>query len=341
MKKSYSLLFSILIIIFVGILFYHYFFKEIVEGAERALEGFSLDTSKVSSSVSSATSSVTSSVGYYDNLSRLSPDNEWSSSTKKALLDYMNSNLLSEEPNATPLKEDSVKFETFLKQYQPIATDSEVTSYIKNGEWPWNGYVTEYANNILKPFFKKISRPTPTDEQLDKLMNDFKKTAPNRIVYIIWIMGFTVPQISIIKKLNFGGLDTNTGKMECVFLREGEQTQPDGTTKINIEKEGKYLKLNNVYNLDNNAYTSIPGFSFLSQPCNVCDISNYIDIKNTCLFTIKTPEAFDKFMGDNSLTSSTSSITGGAASASSLFGSTTDDKKNDNKDSKDSSSSWF
>jgi hypothetical protein len=75
MKKSYSLLFSILIIIFVGVLFYSYFLKEIIEGVKE-LEGFSLDTSNISSSVSSSTSSTTS-VGYYDNLSRLSPDNVW------------------------------------------------------------------------------------------------------------------------------------------------------------------------------------------------------------------------------------------------------------------------
>ena len=125
-------------------------------------------------------------------------------------------------------------------------------------------------------------------------------------------MNSTVPQLSILQKLNFGGLEPNVGsKMECVFLREGDQTQPDGTTNINIEKEGKYLKLNNVYTLDNNVYTSIPGFQFQSQPCNVCNITNYIDPTNNCLFTIKTPEAFDQYMGINSLTSPTSSITSG------------------------------
>jgi hypothetical protein len=74
-------------------------------------------------------------------------------------------------------------------------------------------------------------------------------------------MNSTVPQLSIINKLNFGGLEPSVGtKMECVFLREGEQTQPDGTTKINIEKEGKYLQLNNVYTLDNNVYTNSDDF---------------------------------------------------------------------------------
>jgi hypothetical protein len=313
MKKSYSLLFSILIIIFIGILLYYYFFKKIIEGSERALEEFTTDAS----------------AGYYDNLTRLSPDNIWSSSTKKALLDYMNSTLLSQQPNATPLKDDSSDFETFLKKYQPVATDSEVTYYIKNGEWPWDGYVTDYVNNILKPQFKKLSRPIPTDEELDKNIKSSQKTITNRQMYITWIIRNTVPQASIIQKLNFGGLEPNIGiKMECVFLREGEQTQPDGTTKINIEKEGKYLQLNNVYTLDNNAWSNnIPGFVFQSQPCNVCNITNYIDPQNTCLFTIKTPEAFEKFMGDNSLTSSTSSITSGTPNVSSSFGLTTDDKK--------------
>jgi hypothetical protein len=345
MKKSYSLLFSILIIIFIGIFIYSYFFKEIIEGTERALEGFSMDTSAVSSatsSVSSAASSASSSAGYYDNLTRLSPDNVWSSSTKKALLDYMNSTLLSKEPNATPLKDDSAEFQTFLKQYQPYATDSEVTSYIKNGEWPWDGYITDTLNNVYKPMIKRFNKPTPTDDDIDKMMKDAKKMTPNRLIYM-WIMRFTVPQLSIIQKLNFGGYEPTFGtNMQCVFLREGEQTQPDGTTKINIEKEGKYLQLNNVYTLDNNAYISIPGFVFQSQPCNVCDITDYTDPKNTCLFTIKTPEAFDKYMGENSLTSSTSSITSGTSNVSSAFGSTTTDDKKDSKDtSSSSSSSWF
>jgi hypothetical protein len=336
MKKSYSLLFSILIIIFVGILLYSYFFKEIIEGTERALEGFTMGTSTTTSATSA---------GYYDNLTRLSPDNVWSSSTKKALLDYMNSNLLSAQPNATPLKDDSADFQTFLKKYQPFATDSEVTSYIKNGEWPWDGYVTDYVNNTIKPLLKKFDKPEPTDEQLDNDIKTAQKNSTNRQMYILWIIPNTVPQESIIKKLNFGGLEPKVGvNMQCVFLREGEQTQPDGTTKINIEKEGKYLQLNNVYTLDDNAWSdNIPGFVFQSQPCNVCNITSYIDPNNSCLFTIKTPEAFDQYMGDNSLTSSTSSITSGTSNVSSAFGSTTDDKKNSNNNSSSSSSnnSWL
>jgi hypothetical protein len=329
MKKSYSLLFSILIIIFVGVLFYSYFLKEIIEGVKK-LEGFSLDTSNISSSVSSSTSSV----GYYDNLSRLSPDNVWSSSTIKSFLDYINSQLLSQQPNATPLKVDSPTFQTTLKRFQPFSTDSEVAYYIKNGEWPWNGYVTDYINNTFLPALKTQQ----TDDQQNAFLKMIKTSFTNRQIYINVIMNSTVPQLSIINKLNFGGLEPSVGtKMECVFLREGDQTQPDGTTKISIEKDGKYLQLNNVYTLDNNVYTSIPGFQFQSQPCNVCNITNYTDPTNNCLFTIKTPEAFDQYMGNNSLTSSTSSITSGTSSTMNSFGSV--NSSNDKKDSTSSDSS--
>jgi len=362
MKKSYSLLFSILIIIFFGVLFYSYFLKEIIEGVKE-LEEFSLDTSNITSSnITSSISSPTSSVGYYANLSRLSPDNVWSSSTIKSFLDYMNSNLLSQQPNATPLKEDSPTFQDTLKRYQPFATDSEVATYIKNGEWPWNGYVTDYINNTYLPIMKEYSKPTPTDDQMNNYLKIMKTFSTNRQIYVNTIMTpVTVPQLSIINKLNYGGLEPNVGvKMECVFLREGDQTQPDGTTKINIEKEGKYLKINNAYNLDNKMYTFIPGFQFQSQPCNVCNITNYTDPNNNCLFTIKTPEAFDQYMGTNSLTSSTSSITSDTSNTMNSLGSdnlnslgsvnSTNDKKdssNSNSSSissnitSSSSSSWF
>ena len=152
MKKSILLLFYILLIIFIGFLFYSFFFKEIIEGIKE-VEGFSVDS--ITSSATSAVSSVSSSVGYYDYLSRLPDDNEWSSSTKKSLLDYMNSNLISSQPNATPMKQDSSEFVTFLKKYQPFATDDEVTYYINNDKWPWDGYVNDYIKNTSIPQLKK------------------------------------------------------------------------------------------------------------------------------------------------------------------------------------------
>jgi len=332
MKKHYSLLFSILFIIFVGIILYSFLIKDIVEG-------FSIDTNAVASS-------ATSSIGYYDNLSRLPADNVWSSSTKKKLLDYFNSELLSKEPNATPMTEESTHYLNFVQNSQPFSTDSEVDYYIKNSEWQWDGYVTDYIENTFKPLLKTWFSNS-SDEDLNNFIKTMKIMQPNRMVYQNVIMKMTVPQISLIEKLNFGGFNPMQGtNMQCVFLKEGEQTQPDGKTTIKIEKDGKYLQLNNAYTLDNNAWTTyIPGFTFKSDPCNVCQIEQYTDPKNTCLFTISTPEAFDKYMGSNSLTSSTSSVTSSTSSVtsgvSSSFGSS--DKKDDNDKSKkdDKSSSWF
>jgi hypothetical protein len=340
MKKSFLLLFYILIIIFIGFLLYLFFFKKIIEA---------FTVNSITSSATSAVSSATSSVGYYDYLTRLPSDNEWSSSTKKSLLDYMNSNLISKQPNATPLKNDSNEFVFFLQRYQPVATDNEVTYYINNDKWPWNGYINDYIKNTTIPMAKKHGM---TDDQIDEELKNDQKTITNRQLYVSMIMNTTVPQIAIVNQLNQSGFSpTQNVKLECVFLRKGEQTQNDGT-KINIDNEGKYLSVNGNYVLDDNAWTNyIPGFVFQSKPCNVCDIINYTDMNNKCLFTIETSDAFKKYMGDNSLTSSSNAITVPSNSMGSFdFGGGNNDGQEDNSDTKNnsdttdkssSSSSWF
>jgi hypothetical protein len=319
MKKSLLLLFYILIIIFFGFLFYSFFIKH-------HIEGFSLDSSisSASSSISSGTSSIssaTSSIGYYDYLTRLPPDNQWSSSTKKQLLDNMNSQLISSQPNATPMKSDSDNFVSFLQRYQAYATDNEVLYYIKNEKWPWNGYVNDYLKNSFIPILKKSFNWN--DEQVDMFIKQLELLSTNRNMYLFFIMKQTVPQISIINRLQHDGIEPNVGtKLECIFLNKGEQTQPN-QSKINIEEDGKYLRVNGTYTLDNNAWTTyIPGFVFQSKPCNVCQIIDYTDLSNNCLFTIETSEAFKKYMGDNSLTSSTSYISGDSMGSTSLTSST-------------------
>jgi hypothetical protein len=341
MKKSFLLLFYILIIIFIGFLLYFFFFK-------KNIEAFTVNS--ITSSATSAVSSATSSVGYYDYLTRLPSDNEWSSSTKKALLDYMNSNLISKQPNATPMKQDASEFVTFLNQYQPFATDNEVTYYINNDKWPWDGYINDFIKNTTIPTAKKYDGMT--DDQIDEALKNYQKIATNRQVYVSLIMNKTVPQIAIVNQLNQSGFSpTQNVKLECVFLRKGEQTQNDGT-KINIDNEGKYLSVNGNYVLDDNAWTNyIPGFVFQSKPCNVCDIINYTDMNNKCLFTIETSDAFKKYMGDNSLTTSSNAITSTSNSMESFdFGGGNNDGQEDNSDTKNnsdtkdkssSSSSWF
>jgi hypothetical protein len=76
---------------------------------------------------------------------------------------------------------------------------------------------------------------------------------------------------------------------------------------------------NGVYTLDNNAWSEyIPGFTFNSDPCNLCQITTYSDPSNNCLFTINTPEAYEKYMGNNSVISSNSYNSSNSSKSSSI-----------------------
>jgi len=183
---------------------------------------------------------------------------------------------------------------------------SDVAYYIKNGEWEWNGYVNDYITTVINS--------TPNSNK--NLLPFLKKFLPNRSAYINIIAPNTVPQEYIIKQLKSGkGLTYLSKTLQCVNLNKGEQKQPDGKSTISIDASGSYLLLGNipnttggVYTLDNNAWSeNIPGFSFNSTPCNLCQITSYSDPSNNCLFTIGTPEAYKTYLGNNSLTSSTTS----------------------------------
>jgi hypothetical protein len=277
MKKKINYFYLVIIILFVFILLFFYNF----------IEGFT------NSSTSSGSSS--SSADYYDNLERLPSNNVWSSSTIQQLLDYINSTN-SKNANYEPLTEDSPGFKEYLNNFQPYATDSEVAYLIKNGQWEWNGYVSDYLTTFMSSNLSFIKF--------------LKELFPNRLVYIDVIAPNNVPQEYIITQLKSGkGLTYPNNTLNCVNLNKGEQKQPDGNSSITIDTSGSYLLLGNttngVYTLDNNAWSEyIPGFTFNSDPCNLCQINTYSDPSNNCLFTINTPEAYEKYMGNNSNSSS-------------------------------------
>jgi len=293
MKKKINYFYFVIIILFVFILLFFYNF----------IEGFTNSSTSSDSSTSSGSSS--SSADYYDNLERLPSNNVWSSSTIQQLLDYINSTN-SKNANYEPLTEDSPSFKAYLNQFQPYATDSEVAYLIKNGQWEWNGYVSDYLTTLMS---SNLS-----------IIQFLKELFPNRLVYIDVIAPNTVPQEYIITQLKSGkGLTYPNNTLNCVNLNKGEQKQPDGNSSITIDTSGSYLLLGNttngVYTLDNNAWSEyIPGFTFNSDPCNLCQITTYSDPSNNCLFTINTPEAYEKYMGNNSVISSNSSKSSSIAS---------------------------
>ena len=160
------------------------------------------------------------------------------------------------------------------------------------------------------------------------MINILKVFLPNRAVYPIFVAPLTSPEVSLINQLKAGKINLNDrgDSMECISLAQGEMTNKKGI-KINVEKEGRYLSYNDMYILDNSDLTIIPGLHFVSEPCNICEIGEYLDPNNKCRFTISTPEALSIYFGNNSLLNSQDS-----SNISSLLG-TSDSTNKDEKNS--------
>jgi len=138
-------------------------------------------------------------------------------------------------------------------------------------------------------------------------------------------------------------LPSNNQYLTCKTANQGATQLPDGTNLI-IPANGLYPFVssskntiaNGAYTLDYTIFESIPGLTFDGSACNICQTPNfnYFDPSNNCMFSIKTPEAYNVYSGAN-----IKSTPASTSSSSSDTSSTPSDKKSDTKSS--SSSSWF
>lgn len=241
----------------------------------------------------------------YQYLAPLADDNTWSQDTQESFIKKYNDYLLSVDPSATLITSTTIN----NINYMSVASEEEAKSYIENGIWPWDTYITNMINDM------KTELPEKQQNIVDKEMDVFAKKYPNRLIYKL-IGSPTLPQTSILTSLNpaiGNGLvlpNKSNQNLICKYASQSTIKQPDGTNIV-IPANGFYPYLtsaknlgniNGTYTLDNTIYESIPGLAFDSSACNICGITdfNYLDNKNQCRFSLKTPEAYDIYSGLNS-----------------------------------------
>jgi hypothetical protein len=325
---KFDIVILLLIVIFILLIVFNIFNK--------SLEGFSFGSMPSSSS--------TKTDSQYDYLAPLPANNTWSETTQTNFMQKFNANLLAKDPSANLITTPSLGNLSFLT----LASEIEANYYVENGKWPWDNYV----NNIVN---KSSSSGNEQEKEATKnAVTIYQRYYPNRLIYKI-IAQSTLPQSTILSSLNpniGSGLSIGTNKyLTCKMATQGATQLPDGTNLV-IPANGLYPFVssskntitNGAYTLDYAIFESIPGLTFDASACNICQTPNfnYFDASNNCMFSIKTPEAYNVYSGSNikstpASTSSSSSDTSSTPSDTSSSSST----PSDTQSSSSSSSSWF
>jgi hypothetical protein len=318
----------LLIVIFILLITFNIFNK--------TLEGFSFG--------SMPTSSSSTPDSQYDYLAPLPANNTWSETTQTNFMQKYNANLLARDPSATLITTPS--FQNI--SYMSLASEIEANYYVENGKWPWDNYVNNFYSKIIS------KADTQTQKFIKSFLPMLQQIYPNRLIYK-QMGGATLPQSTILSSLNPNTgnglvLPNNNQYLTCKTAAQGAMQLPDGTNLI-IPANGLYpfvsssknTVANGAYTLDYSIFESIPGLTFDGSACNICQTPNfnYFDPSNNCMFSIKTPEAYNVYSGAN--IKSTPASTSSSSSDSSLPSSTTPSSTtpSDTQSSSSSSSSWF
>jgi len=264
-----------------------------------------LEEFSTSSIVPTSSSTRDTSNNIYQYLAPLSADNMWSQDTQNDWVKKFNDTLTSLDSSAALLT--SPNFNDI--NYMTIASEEEAQSYIQNGVWPLDTYVTNVYNNMITASEKMNTVTDQSKANSQNLWNKLQKLYPNRYIYQNFIGAPTLPQTAILNTLNpiegSGIVNSENKIITCKAVKKGTLSQPDGTN-IQIPNNGMYPYINNSYTLDYTIFETIPGLTFDSSACNLCDIDNfnYLSSKNTCKFSLQNPVAYDIFTGVNKSTPS-------------------------------------
>ena len=279
-------------------------FYIIYSNYDTLVEDFSLQSFIPSSSSSSSSSATDSSNNIYQNLAPLPSDNTWSQDTQNNWVKKFNDSLVSTDPSATVFTTIDEVNQQMQINYMQNASEDEAKSYIENGVWPWDTYIT----NTITDATAKVSDEQKT--QSNEIFTLYRKLVPNRYAYQYFIGPSTIPQSAILLSLNpnnvgSGMINNENIKITCKSAIKGTISQPDGTN-IQIPDNGYYPFINNAYTLDYTIFESIPGLTFDTSACNICGIDNfnYLSTNNKCKFSLNNPVAYDIFAGLNKSTPS-------------------------------------
>ena len=271
--KNIWIILSIIIII----IFFHFF-------TYKMLEGFDLSMS--SSSLGATTKSIPEEYQY---LAPLPEGYAWSTETQDKYIAYIKQ----KDPNSTLTKTD------LASGMFKMASEEEVKIYLDTDLWPWDEYIINYLT----------TKDTPLT--IDQI-NNWRKGAPNRLMYAIMVEKQTVPKLKIIDDIFMSNTFSqikglNDQSWYCELVSNGIQSQDHYNFMV---KKGEELKSVTDYSL---LTEIIPDFAFESNPCNICDIRNirlddgkshqYQDIydseQNKCKFILtgEVPEAYNIYIG--------------------------------------------
>jgi hypothetical protein len=293
--------FNTIVIIFLSCFILYVIFSNI-SSPSIPIEGFSFGSFIPKLTDTSTTSDASNNI--YQYLAPLPSDNIWSEDTQTAFIKKLNDYQISVDPSATLFTSmDQIKDKTKV-DYMKNATDDEANSYIQNGIWPWDTYITNQLNDYTTNM---------TDQEkttFDKFAKYYDKLLPNRLMYQEIIGKNTIPQTAILNSLNPNigtGIPTYANQnLTCKYATKSTIQQPDGTNIV-IPEDGFYPYYINAYSLDYNIFSKIPSLTFDSSACNICAIEDfdYLSTNNQCKFSLKTPAAYDIYSGNSQSTPST------------------------------------
>lgn len=250
--------------------------------------------------IPTSSSNTDSSNNIYQYLAALPSDNTWSQDTQNEWVKKFNDTLTSMDSSAALLTTPSFNG----INYMTIASEEEAQSYIQNGVWPLDTYITNLYNDKLAQA-EKVDTSSSQDKTNDAKMWDYvQKIYPNRFIYQNMLGPSTLPQTALLLSLNpnigSGMINNNNRKITCKSAIKGVIQQPDGTN-ITIPDNGLYPVINNGYTLDYTIFETIPGLTFDDSPCNICGIDNfnYLSTNNKCKFSLNNPVAYDIYTGLN------------------------------------------
>ena len=171
----FLILFFILLI-FIGIL-------------NKTIEAFSLGSLPSTPTPSSSSESN----GQYKYLAPLPPNNSWSIDIQNAFVTKFNSVFTGLDPSATQITSPAFNGVNFMQN----ASEKEAKSFIDNGVWPRDVYVT----NLIT----KLQNEASGDVQSTKLVEEFIKTwsivLPNRLIFK-QLIADKLPQNTTLSSLN-------------------------------------------------------------------------------------------------------------------------------------------
>lgn len=177
--------------------------------------------------------------------------------SETTITDYNNyiKKLLEDETTANAANNtNSVTMRISVDELQKIGVpEADVQTYIKTGLWPWSqGFI-----NAIKQML--INTPNYDQTTITKSINDAQKNYPEQ--YYIYFYGKMY-----VAELN---QSTKTKNLSCNIDATTKKARGDGM--YTLDASGN---ITTTFVDNSQLPTLLPGFNFLNQPCNPCNILN-------------------------------------------------------------------